>query len=77
MSWIIWPAALVLCVLCAVGLVGRAVDDWRENRQHGEPAPENNRYYPVWLQNCIALADPITVSEDQKERTPDHGRTPQ
>lgn len=76
MSWIIWPAALVLCLLCAVGLVGRAVEDWRENRQH-DTTPENNRYYPVWLQNCIALAEPLTTPTEQKERTPNHGRTPQ
>lgn len=76
MSWIIWPAALVLCILCAVGLVGRAVEDWRESRQH-DTAPENNSCYPVWLQNCIALADPLTVPSEKKERTPTHGRTPQ
>lgn len=78
MNWIIWPAALALCVLCAVGLVGRAIEDWRENRQHDAPAPENNRYYPVWMQNCIALADPLIPEPvEQKERTPAHGRTPQ
>lgn len=75
MSWIIWPAALVLCILCAVGVALETMRDWSESGQH--EVAENNRYYPVWLQNCIALADPITVSEDQKERTPDHGRTPQ
>ncbi len=73
MSWIIWPAALVLCVLCAVGVIGRAVEDWTDDH---EAKPENNHYYPVWLQNCIALGDPL-IPETAKERTPAHGRTPQ
>lgn len=77
MSWIIWPAALVLCILCAVGVALETMRDWIESGQH-EVAPENNRYYPVWLQNCIALAYPfIPDSIEQKERTPAHGRTPQ
>lgn len=75
MSWLIWPAALVLCVLCAVGVIGQVFEDWSHD-QH-DAVPENNRYYPVWLQNCIALADPLTAPIDQKERTPIHGITPQ
>lgn len=76
MSWLIWPAALVLCVLCAIGLVGMAVEDWRENRQNGPPAHQNN-YYPAWLKNCITRADEFTYHPKKTERTVSHGHHPQ
>ncbi len=69
MNWIVWPIAFLLCVLCAVGVVIKARSD--EQTEHTTPAPENNRYYPVWLQSCIALSENLHLDPKQ-ERTPDH-----
>lgn len=47
----IWPAALLLCVLCMVGVIGAAYF------RHTETPEEKGRgTYPVWLQNAIAYA---------------------